>query len=120
MFTRLTRQLGFWISRAIAKRPVERFAFHLAISEPRISPRDHRTRLLTQGDFSVCAWSGWSEIDGAGNCMINTHWLLSGSALDKEAAWAATKIGESTFQRVQETPDDRLLADDESLHKLVD
>ena len=73
-----------------------------------------------EGHFSVCAWSGWSEIDGAGNCMINTHWLLSGSALDKEAAWAATKIGKSTFQRVQETPDGRLLADDEALPKLVD
>jgi hypothetical protein len=71
-----------------------------------------------EGHFSVCAWSGWSEIDGAGNYMIDTHWLLSVSVLDKEAAWAATKIGKSTFQRVQETPDEKLLTDDEALNKL--
>ena len=50
--------------------------------------------------------------------MIDTHWLLSVSLLDKEAAWAATKIGKSTFQRVQVTPDVKLLADDEALSKL--
>jgi len=71
-----------------------------------------------EGHFSVCAWSGWSEIDGAGNYMIDTHWLLSVSVLDKEAAWAATKIGKSTFQKVQETPDEKLLTDDEALNKL--
>lgn len=71
-----------------------------------------------EGHFSVCAWSGSSEKDGAGNYMIDTHWLLSVSLLDKEAAWAATKIGKSAFQRVQETPDERLLTDDEALKKL--
>jgi len=71
-----------------------------------------------EGHFSVCAWSGWSEIDGAGNYLIDTHWLLSGSVLDKEAAWAATKIGKSTFWRVRETPDEKLLTDDEALNKL--
>jgi len=50
-----------------------------------------------EGHYSACAWSGWSEKDGAGNYMIDTHWLLSVSVLDEEAAWAATKIGKSTF-----------------------
>lgn len=71
-----------------------------------------------EGHFSVCAWSGRSEIDGVGNHMIDAHWLLSGSVLDEEAAWAATKIGKSTFRRVQETPDEKLLTDDEALTKL--
>ena len=71
-----------------------------------------------EGHFSVCAWSGWSGKDGAAKCVIDTHWLLSVSLLDKEAGWAATKIGKSTFQRVQETPDKKLLTDDEALNKL--
>jgi hypothetical protein len=71
-----------------------------------------------EGHFSVCAWSGWSENDGAGKYVINTHWLLSVSVLDKEAAWAATKIGKSAFQRVQETPDEKLLTDDKTLKKI--
>ncbi len=71
-----------------------------------------------EGHSSVCAWSGWSEIDGAGNYVIDTHWLLSVGVLDREAAWAATKIGKSTFQRVHETPDEKLLTDDGALSKL--
>ena len=71
-----------------------------------------------EGHSSVCAWSGWSEIDGDGNYMIDTHWLLSGSVLDKEAAWASTRIGKSTFQRVQVTPHEKLLTDDEGLNEL--
>ena len=80
--------------------------FEIAAPEPR------------EGHSSVCAWSGWSEIDGAGNYVIDTHWLLSVSVLDKETAWAATKIGKSTFQRIHETPDEKLLTDDAALNKL--
>jgi hypothetical protein len=49
---------------------------------------------------------------------MDTHWLLSGSVLDKRGEWAATKIGKSTFQKVLETPDEKLLTDDEALKKL--
>ena len=52
-----------------------------------------------EGRFSVCAWSGWFEKAVFFNYMIYTHWLLSVSVLDKEAAWAATEIGKSTFRR---------------------
>jgi hypothetical protein len=71
-----------------------------------------------EGHFSVCAWSGWSGKDGAGNYIIDAQWLLSVSVLDKQGEWAATKIGKSSFQRVLETPDEKLLTDDEALKKL--
>jgi hypothetical protein len=73
---------------------------------------------LGDGHFSVCAWSGWSEKNGAGKYIMDTHWLLSGSVLDKQGEWAATKIGKSTFQKVLETPDEKLLTDEEALKKL--
>ncbi len=73
---------------------------------------------LGDGHFSVCAWSGWSEKNGAGKYIMDTHWLLSGGLLDKQDEWAATKLGKSTFQKVLETPDEKLLTDDEALKKL--
>jgi hypothetical protein len=73
---------------------------------------------LGDGHFSVCAWSGWSEKDGTGQYIMDMHWLLSGSVLDKQAEWAATKIGKSTFQKVLDTPDEKLLTDDAALKKL--
>jgi hypothetical protein len=47
--------------------------------------------------------------------IMDVHWLRAGSVLDKQAEWAATKIGKSTFQKFLETPDEKLLTDDEAL-----
>jgi hypothetical protein len=71
-----------------------------------------------EGHSSVCAWSGWSEKDGTGKYAMETHWLLSGSVLDKQAEWGATKIGKSIFQKVLEIPDEKVLTDDDALKKL--
>lgn len=70
------------------------------------------------GHFSVCAWTGWSEKNSAGNFILATHWLLSVGVLNKEAEWDSTKIGKSTFLRVSGTPDETLLTNDEALNKL--
>lgn len=70
------------------------------------------------GHFSVCAWSGWSKNDDAGNFIIDAQWLLSVSVLDKEGEWASTKIGKSTFRKVSGIPDETLLTNDEALKKL--
>jgi hypothetical protein len=47
---------------------------------------------------------------------MDVHWLLvAGSVLDKQAELTVTKIRKSTFQKFLETPDEKLLTDDEAL-----
>jgi Avidin family len=70
------------------------------------------------GHNSVCGWSGWNEIDDNGASVIKTHWLLSVNVLDPKAEWSATYVGEDTFSKIYDAPDDKLFKDMDALKEL--
>jgi hypothetical protein len=70
------------------------------------------------GHYSVCGWSGWCETDDPRAPTIKTHWLLSVNTLDKNAEWSATYVGEDTFLRLTDAPDEKLFANLDALKEL--
>jgi Avidin family len=63
------------------------------------------------GRSSVCDWSGWKETNGAGLEVLKTHWLLTVNRAETRDEWGATRIGEDTFLRISDKPDDKVLGD---------
>ena len=70
------------------------------------------------GRPSVCAWSGWKETNEAGLEVLKTHWLLTVNSADSRDEWGATRIGEDTFLRISDKPDEGLLHDVNALNEL--
>jgi hypothetical protein len=67
------------------------------------------------GHYSLCTWSGWAR-----GKEITTHWLLAISFLEKKDEWSSTRIGEDTFEKVLDVPEEKhLTADTESLRGLL-
>ena len=70
------------------------------------------------GRFSICAWSGWGNIEAGGTQLIQTHWLRTVSPLDKKDDWSATYIGEDAFSKLTDNADEKLFADSDAITKL--
>jgi hypothetical protein len=68
------------------------------------------------GHSSLCTWSGWAR-----DRRITTHWLLTVDALKKEDEWSSTLLGEDTFKKVLDEPEEKhLKADLPALRKLLE
>lgn len=70
------------------------------------------------GHYSVCAWSGWGERDDLKAELIKTHWLLTVNPLDKRDDWGATRVGEDTFLKISDDPDEKLFGNLDAIKKL--
>lgn len=53
------------------------------------------------GHYSLCTWSGWER-----DRVITTHWLLTISILNQRDEWSSTVIGEDSFEKVLDTPEE--------------
>jgi hypothetical protein len=53
-----------------------------------------------------------------GRDEIKTHWLLSIGVLDRDKEWAAANVGEDTFVKLTDQPDEKLLSDLDALKAL--
>ena len=62
---------------------------------------------LGYGHYSVCTWSGWIRDN-----EITTHWLLTLSLLNQVDEWSSTLIGEDSFEKVSDDPNDEHLESD--------
>ncbi len=56
------------------------------------------------GHSSLCVWSGWARAN-----KITTHWLLTVDALKQQDEWSSTLLGEDSFDRVLNVPDEKHL-----------
>jgi len=64
---------------------------------------------------SLCTWSGWAR-----DKNITTHWLLTVDPLKKEDEWSSTLLGEDSFEKVLDVPEERhLQAEIPALKKLL-
>jgi len=67
------------------------------------------------GHSSLCTWSGWAR-----GKEITTHWLRTVSLLNKEDEWSSTHVGEDSFKKVLDSPEEaHLEAPPEALAKLL-
>lgn len=68
------------------------------------------------GHYSLCTWSGWAKNDD----RIQTKWLLTLSKLNAKDEWASTLVGEDSFEKVFDIPDEKHLSGDlDSLRTLL-
>lgn len=70
------------------------------------------------GSYSVCAWSGWAVQDEIGAELIKTHWLLTINVFDQRQDWSSTNVGEDTFLKISDHPDEALLKNPQALKEL--